>query len=124
MTNENRCEPPPEWQLMAYECVPPQVVADDLLGVLADLAHNPTADATIINTLRRARANVQTFTPPATVAALVEALEVVALAAEPWPPASGQVVARNPTARDWRDRLDDIHKTARAALALYREAGR
>lgn len=64
-----------ERQLMAYECVPPQVVADDLLGVLTDLAHNPTADATIINTLRRARANVQTFTPPSTVAALVEALE-------------------------------------------------
>lgn len=75
MTNENRCEPPPEWQLMAYECVPPQVVADDLLGVLADLAHNPTADATIINTLRRARANVQMFTPPATVAALVDVLK-------------------------------------------------
>ena len=59
------------------------------------------------------------------VAALVEALEAVALAAEPWPPSSGQVVARNPTARDWRDRLDDIHKAARAALALYRgEVGR
>lgn len=99
---------------MAYECVPPQVVADDLLGVLADLAHNPTADATIINTLRRARANVQTFTPPATVAALVEALEAAVECG---------LVPKSSAAEGGAMRFSrqvEVADQIRAALALYR----
>jgi len=50
------------------------------------------------------------------------ALERIGEASSPWPPKGGQVVARNPTARDWRDRLDDTHDTAGAALA-HKEPG-
>ena len=33
---------------------------------------------------------------------------------KPWPPTSGQIVARNPNTREWRAKLDEIHILASA----------
>ena len=102
MTNENRCEPPPETPNYVVH------VSDDAAGIQ----------------WRGIRYRLSALTPPATVAALVEALEWMITNDDtnegdtPMPELGGQT---------WDEfnasGIEGLNR-ARAALALYREAGR
>lgn len=112
MTDENRCEPP-QGKLNYVVHVP-----DDAAGIQ----------------WRGIRYRLSAITPPATVAALVEALEAFSVAIPAVLDAADidasdtvfTVRAVSPTgSRELAQRsLADMLKAARAALALYREAGR
>ena len=179
MTDENRCEPPPEWRFRKK----PVVIEAFQLGVKwpewwhekhitnevtthnADGRHRGGPDYALIHTLEgvmraekgdwiirgvrgeiypckpdifaltyEAVSDLAPVTPPATVAALVEALEAFSVAIPAVLDAADidasdtvfRVRAVSPTgSRELAQRsLADMLEAARAALALYREAGR
>ena len=103
MTDETRCAPPPEF-------------AEALAPSGKNVVHVPNDAGGIY--WRGQRYRLDALTPPATVAALVDALEQIA-DAKPW-------TGYDPSFGDGYDMAtESAADTARAALALYRgEAGR
>ena len=136
MTDENRCEPLPEWRdregwywlKKGGSKLPAYWTPRDEWWDAVHFSGNARTVAAMGFSVTAA------VTPPATVAALVEALEAVSVAIPAVLDAADidasdtvfTVRAVSPTgSRELAQRsLADMLEAARAALALYREAGR
>ena len=127
MTDENRCEPGPECTDGAS--------AEVVLAALVRCYLHWQPDARVLGDVRSAdavrairemweKANAL-VAPPATVAALVEALEAM-MQGHKWRDAH-TFIDGTPIGAGWSKKVipeDAALTAARAALALYREAGR